>query len=443
MGKFIDLTGQRFGKLVAIKRAGTTSSGSVLWLCQCDCGNTKKVSSSNLRTGHTKSCGCLSKENKKYEDLTGQIFERLTVVEIDKDKNKTGRTYWLCKCSCGNSNLVSVSVNNLKSGNTKSCGCLKKERSIENLKKVKPTNIKDLTGQKFGRLTVIKRDEQKTDRVYWLCQCDCGNPNLVSIRSSNLTSGDTKSCGCLKKEGNVSQILDLTNQRFGALVALYPVNIMNEEHKERRWHCKCDCGNEKDIPANRLRSGNTTSCGCQIYKRNILRIDYTGQVFGKLTVLQTYRENNITMCKCQCECGNIVNKQAKYLRDGSVMSCGCLHSKGEQRINKILTQMNINFIQEKTYVDLIGDSEKPLRFDFYLLDYNVLIEYQGEQHYEPQNYFGGENAYYKRVKYDNLKRDYCQQNDIKLIEIPYWDFNEIDENYLMERIKEENINDKD
>lgn len=85
----------------------------------------------------------------KVIDLIGQKFNKLTVLE--RDLTKTGRAYWICKCDCGN--LTSVSGTHLRRGTIKSCGCLTKEVASK-------THLKDLTGQTFGKLTVLKRDNK-------------------------------------------------------------------------------------------------------------------------------------------------------------------------------------------------------------------------------------------------------------------------------------------
>lgn len=121
----------------------------------------------------------LTNDIRKF-DLTGEIFGRLTVIGFDHKAN--GHKYYKCKCECGNEHIASAC--NLKSGMIKSCGCLKRE----------PV---DLTGQKFGKLTAIKYDHKSKGKIYWLCECECGNTHVVA--ASNLTSGKTKSCGCLSK----------------------------------------------------------------------------------------------------------------------------------------------------------------------------------------------------------------------------------------------------
>lgn len=113
----MDLSSQKFGKLTAIKRVNVGNIWK--WECKCDCGNTTYVSTGCLRNGTTKGCGCF-----QIKDLSNQKFGRLTAIKI-VGKNKSGSRKWLCICDCGNETVVEQY--RLSSGQTKSCGCLKKE----------------------------------------------------------------------------------------------------------------------------------------------------------------------------------------------------------------------------------------------------------------------------------------------------------------------------
>lgn len=119
MGKRIDLTGQKFGRLIVVEYLGKSK-----WLCKCNCGNEKVVRSDSLRDGATSSCGCYQKEKcrEQREDLIGQRFGRLVVISYNEEisKQKEG-VHWNCKCDCGNETVVWSS--HLKCGNTISCGC--------------------------------------------------------------------------------------------------------------------------------------------------------------------------------------------------------------------------------------------------------------------------------------------------------------------------------
>ena len=122
-------------------------------------------------------------------------------------------------------------------------------------------NIKDLSGQRFGRLTVIQRADVRDQRgkPLWRCLCDCGEECLVGTRQ--LTSGNTRSCGCLRKE--IRQ-RDITGQRFGRLVAVECTGQMDTSvkgHHSYIWKFRCDCGKECVFPLRAL-SGGRRSCGC-------------------------------------------------------------------------------------------------------------------------------------------------------------------------------------
>ena len=126
MGKKLDLTGKRFGRLTVLKEAGK-NCGHITWLCRCDCGNEIKVKGIHLKSGHTTSCNCRQKEvikDLRFEDLVGKKYGRLTVIE-NLGLNKHRQYEWLCQCECGNYKIVITS--HLKNGIVKSCGCLVKE----------------------------------------------------------------------------------------------------------------------------------------------------------------------------------------------------------------------------------------------------------------------------------------------------------------------------
>lgn len=126
---------------------------------------------------------------KRFDDHIGKIYGQLTVVTIAVPDNH-GHTRFLCECSCGN--FIEALKYNLDGGYTTSCGCFRK-KSISNRTK------KDLVGQTFDRLTVI-REIGKTLRrcILWECLCSCGNIHIVN--SVYLLNGDVTSCGCKLKE---------------------------------------------------------------------------------------------------------------------------------------------------------------------------------------------------------------------------------------------------
>ena len=203
----------------------------------------------------------------KSNDITGQRFGRLVAIRL-MYKHKNPPSIWECKCDCGN--VVEVDYRNLHKGRTRSCGCLHRETTIQNGK----NSAKDITGQRFGRLVAIRRtDKQKNESVIWECKCDCGN--VVEVRSTTLRNGNTKSCGCLHRETTIQNgkktAKDITGQRFGRLIALYPSD-KRSKYRNVIWKCKCDCGNEVEISLEYLRSVKNDfekSCGCLVREKLI------------------------------------------------------------------------------------------------------------------------------------------------------------------------------
>ena len=232
--------------------------------------------------------------------------------------------------------------------------------------------LRDLSGQKFGRLLVLNQHESRKKKTFWKCLCDCGNETYVY--SWYLTSGVTKSCGCLNrekasehaKEMNAARIQDLTNQKFGKLTPLYIVD--NSDYQRKRgalWHCLCDCGNTKDV-------------------------------------------------------------FSEYLKSGDVQSCGCMKSKGENKISFLLQSQNIIFEREKTFEDCKMEySHQNLRFDFYV-DNKYLIEYDGEQHFKCSGKGWNTQEHLEATQQrDAFKNQYCKDHNIPLIRIPYTRYDDL------------------
>ena len=162
-------------------------------------------------------------------------------------------------------------------------------------------------------------------------------------------------------------------------------------------------------------------------KKNII-----GFRFGKLLVIEETdeRKNGRIIYKCICDCGKIHFVSSKHLLTGQIQSCGCQISKGENKISQILTEQHINFETQKTFPNLLSNKNWKMRFDFYLPELNICLEYQGIQHYDSTNKFYSKEGQER----DNIKRDYCKNNNIKLIEISYLDYDKITWEYLKEKL---------
>ena len=306
-----DLSGKKFYKLVAVKAVGRNKTGRILWLCECECSNKIITTAGSLKGGKCKSCGCLHKiapvlrrenlegkvftrwtvikdeggskvlcrclcgterwvdrgnlrgkvskscgclreeelKGKYVKNLCGMRFGRLTVLE-EVGRDKYGKALWKTVCDCGNVRIVSSG--SLLRGHTTSCGCLKRDRTVERC-------TKPMIGKTFGRLTVLEKVYAKKGKgAYYRCLCSCGNVSI--IQGAMLRSGNTLSCGCLLKESR-QRFNDLAGQRFGKLLVLKRVPNKGKGH-ETRFLCQCDCGGTTIVSRYSLLTHETMSCGC-------------------------------------------------------------------------------------------------------------------------------------------------------------------------------------
>lgn len=147
-----DLIGQRFGKLTVLKELEKVKNGSRVWLCKCDCGNTKEVTTRDLNNHRVASCGCSKGSSKP---LIGKKFGRLTVIADTQEKQGTAKM-WLCRCECGKE--LKVRTDSLTSGRTISCGCYLYDKD-----RIKALNdgkrIEDHTSPIFYKGTVSKNNK--------------------------------------------------------------------------------------------------------------------------------------------------------------------------------------------------------------------------------------------------------------------------------------------
>ena len=287
---------------------------------------------------------------------------------------------------------------------------------------------KNLSGVQIGLLKALFPVNVKgRNRYFWLCHCGCGNE--IVVEHCNLTSKrHTMSCGCLQKN-----IISRRNQeyrdknniigtKFNHLTVKSFVGIKNNESI---YEFMCDCGNVVNLPMHRVKSGNTKSCGCAFKAfLDVSKYDIIGMKFGKLTVLSYAGTNkwDASTFQCLCDCGNIVNVSRNSLIDGNTKSCGCLVSVGENNIQCILNEANIEYQKQYTFDDLVSQKSYKLPYDFAILDKtNVirLIEFDGEQHKKSFDYFGGEDKFKKILQNDAIKNQYALSHNIPLVRIPY------------------------
>lgn len=288
-------------------------------------------------------------------------------------------------------------------------------------------NLIDLTGKKFENLTVLYRGEDiikdnKKRRVRWHCLCNCGIE--FDVISDNLKRRPNMTCNdCAKKIRGESQRKNKVGNKYGRLTIL---EILPSSGSTK-VRCICDCGNEYIGCQSDIVCGHTKSCGC-LHKEVTSQTntkDWAGNVsdYGIEFLYQDYMNaKGQWLWKCRCGiCGNLFTALPAKVNNGHITSCGCrIQSSGEEYIHCILKESNIDFIPQYKFDDC--KFKYILRFDFALIKNDEilgLIEYDGKQHFEPIEFFGGEDGFKESKERDRIKNTYCELNNIPLLRLPY------------------------
>ena len=360
--------------------------------------------------------------SKPKIDLTNKQFGKLTVLhKTTNPKSKSKRTFWLCQCNCGNESIVDTT--SLTSGKTTQCwNCAHKDTG-----KYKRRN---LVGKRFGKLVVqnmIYGEKSKSgrQRTYCDCLCDCGN--IIRRLSDELIRSEKEgalcSCGCAKREAMDKMSIEVVGKTFGRLTVISE----NKDLTPRELYCRCNCGNYITVKKTEVLSGHTKSCGCLNREATSLSNtkDWTGYISDyNVKAIKQSKMNKRGQWLWEYECP-VCNKHfdclPAWVNSGRVTSCGCANqSSGERLIKQFLEENHIEFEQQWTTDDC--KYIYPLHFDFALLKNDkpyYLIEYNGKQHYEPIEFFGGEKQFKINQIRDNIKREYSRNYNIPLLELKY------------------------
>lgn len=303
--------------------------------------------------------------------------------------------------------------------------------TLEEAKKIYPEipigRCIDIRGQKFNKLLVVYRTNNKGKQPAYVCKCDCGNYTVQPAGA--LKTLTIKSCGCWRKERlSLSEnkyiqqaagqkrgeqlFIDYSNKTVGKITFLKPIEKNQRGYK---WQGRCECGNTTFVQGaditRAIKKNTMLSCGC--YQWN--ELDLTGQKYGKLTPIKKSGKDkyNHYLWYCKCDCGNFVEVIASHLINGNTQSCGCLNSKNESIISQLLKELNLKYLRQYSFKGCLG------RFDFFINNFYV-IEFDGIQHfkYKSVGWNNKENFEKTRV-HDLIKNKYCFDHNIPLIRIPY------------------------
>ena len=250
--------------------------------------------------------------------------------------------------------------------------------------------------------TKIRVKHNKCGNVYGVQPNNFIHGNRCPFCSSSAKKTDTQFC---------QEVYILVGNEY-----IFIDSYVNAMTKLRVRHNKC--GNVYEVAPSTFLSGYRCPYCAGLAKKTDKEFKHEVYtlVGNEYVFLDTY-VNSYTKLKVKHDvCGNIYEVKPNSFLSGKRCPF-CNSPKGETIINKILDKLGINYEYQKTFPDL--KDGRLLSYDFYIPDQNILIEYQGIQHYQPVDIFGGETTFKKQQKHDQMKLDYAKEHGYNLIAVPY------------------------
>ena len=285
----------------------------------------------------------------------------------------------------------------------------------------------DLIGTQLANCIVLYRGEDivkngKKRRVRWHCKCNCGNE--FDAIADNLKKRPYMTCNkCANQRRSDNNRINVVGNKYGRLTILEII----PNTQPTRVKCVCDCGNVYIGRQADIICGHTHSCGC-LHKDMTSESNtknWSGMIseYGVEFLHQdTMNHKGQWLWRCKCGiCRHEFTALPAKINNGHITSCGCaLQSAGERYILSVLQELKADFVEQYSFQEC--KYKQLLRFDFAVFENNkllYLIEYDGKQHFEPIDWFGGIDGFEATKIRDGLKNKFCQERNIPLLRFPY------------------------
>ena len=334
------------------------------------------------------------------------------------------------KCSCGKIFQKSWKIMN-KNKIFKCHDCAKKDQINNSIISYEEAKIR--VEKRGYKLLSPKEEYKKFNSKY---KVKCSNGHIYEQNLNDLYQGH----GCKKCASKVNGNKQKLNYEYVKdKIDKFGFELLSTEYNniDEKLTVKCKICGEIFYPTfhNLQKGSGCPKCYNEIRGKSCIipydeRLKYVKTFnYDIITPREKYVDGSQKIL-LKCNYGHIYEGTIYDFKNGS--RCPkCNQSKGEVQIKEYLKNNNINFIEQYKFDNC--KAQRKLPFDFYLPDFNILIEYDGRQHFEISEHFGGIDAFVGTKVRDTIKNIYCKENDIELIRIPYWEFNNI-ETILNEKI---------
>lgn len=364
----------------------------------------------------------LKYNNDYIINYINENYKNFKIVSIDGNGKEAIVTLW---CGVTGHKHIQCTFANLLYKDSFHCRECKKDDKINEIKKIIGDEYKIIS------IDYISNDWIRSRAILW---CGIEGHEYIDVSFKSIINGNIIGCKLCRKNKHILKIKENVEKVNKKLIEVKKYNE-KDYHKSR---IIVSCGNEKheliETSLNKIINSNVKCKDC-IKEDNInkmmLYINSTQYKFNKIV---KYCESDYIKSMVEITCPKdethiFTMRFSNFKYEGKrCPHCGMTY--GEQEVANVLKRYNIKYKFQYKYKDCRFIN--PLPFDFYLPDYNILIEYDGKQHYESVDLFGGEKGFKYTKQNDGIKNQYCKNNNIKLIRIPYWCFNNIEEILIKE-----------
>ena len=329
------------------------------------------------------------------------------------------------KIKCPNGHIFEMSFNNFKKGQRcKECARLNKQKYS-----------KEEVEMLLSREGYVLNSEYKNirDNIEMICP----NGHTTNMSFASFENGHRcKHCKETDKNRNLEGF-KTNNKKFNKGNKKYTLDearnilkevgfeLLDEEYNgiKSQVNIRCEHGHEVNMRFDKARNGKCPQCSKE---NSFYSLDFIKDYLSKdgYSLLSTEYNGIYENIEIMCDKGHIYTTTFNNYKNYGFRCPICKGSLGERKIEKYLTENNIKYIYQYKIEDC--KDKKALPFDFYLPDYNLIIEYDGEQHYDIKHTLGGEESFWLNVVHDAIKNAYCEDNNINLLRKPFWKLNNIE-----------------
>jgi hypothetical protein len=404
-------------------------------MIQCHCGKCYSTSFAEFKGLNKIQCNdCSNHHIWTYDDVKKYIEdESNSNCKLVSKEYKTMNDNLILKCKCGEEFIVTFG--NFYYRNVTRC-ILCANISRSNLNKNSYEEVKNFieVDSNSGCELVSKKYINSEKKLAIKCKCgNLFNTTFNSFKTSN--KRQCNECGKLKLLESITFSYEYIKNYIESNSKCILLSKEYSGYNNYDLLVKCNCGNEYITSFGMFCRGKRQCNFCSnLHRWTYEEVKNYIEVESKsgCKLLSSNYINNSQKLKIQCKCGNIYFTDFGnfvYLNKIRCDKCSNKESTGEYIIRSYFEKNNINFLAQYKFKDC--KNKRCLPFDFAVFDNesNLIfcLEYNGKQHYEPINYFGGIKEFNYTQNNDKIKIKYCKDNKIKLIIIPFWDFDRIEE----------------